>query len=215
MYKRQALKRGSSSDLNLIEYGGDNAKSTDFDSSFEKNFGVIKGDYAFKVCRIVPENNIELILNVFSRSEKKLVLVGNWQVSDYSRMILERYSKFANLLLIGPIYEQDKIDSLRSNCKMYIHGHSVGGTNPSLVEAMSLGLCVACFDVSYNRETTENCALMFSNEFDLNEIVNKSWNSVDVLSSIGSSLQSIANKRYGWASIVDRYDSVFVHSLSR
>ena len=69
-----------------------------------------------------------------------------------------------NLKLLDPIYTQGTLDELRSNCGVYVHGHSVGGTNPSLVEAMSLGLCVAAYDVEFNRETTERAALYFAHE---------------------------------------------------
>ena len=69
-----------------------------------------------------------------------LVMVGNFNNSVYGKEIKPKYAGHKNLILLEAIYDRNKLDILRSNCKMYIHGHSAGGTNPSLVEAMYLGL---------------------------------------------------------------------------
>ena len=91
---------------------------------------------------------------------------------------------------------------------MYVHGHSVGGTNPSLVEAMSLGLCCVVFDVNYNRETTENSAIYFSDQHDLKNILldfeNNKINPVE----IESSMLRIAQARYRWDIITEKYSAL-------
>lgn len=201
------------SDVNLIEYGGDNAKKADINKCMLDDLNLVLDKYAFKVCRIVPENNVEMILNVFSRNKRQLVLVGNWGVSDYSRNLKEKYSSFKNINLIGPIYEQDKIDSLRSNCHLYIHGHSVGGTNPSLVEAMNLGLPCIVFNVDYNLETTENSALYFNDEESLSDLIDRYWSDSDFLEGLGRKMMSIAKKRYTWKRIIAAYDALFLKAL--
>ena len=117
-----------------------------------------------RVCRIEPENNVHVVLKAFAQlPEKTFVMVGNWNNSEYGKSMKADYGNYSNIHLLDPIYDQVKLDKLRSNCLVYIHGHSAGGTNPSLVEAMYLGRPVIAFDVSYNCVTTENKALYFKN----------------------------------------------------
>ena len=189
----------------LIEYGGDNVLKIELRNDTRKKYRLRKGAYAFKVCRIVPENNLDLILSAFSACSIQLIIVGNWQFSDYGKNLRDRYKAYTNLILLDPIYDQEILDELRSNCSLYIHGHSVGGTNPSLVEAMNLGLCCVCFDVDYNRETTENAAIYFSNEHDLKKILKNYEDDKINLSIVANALQDIARRRYRWNIITQKY----------
>lgn len=103
-----------------------------------------------------------MILQAFAQlPEEKLVLVGNWSRSEFGKRMKTEYSAYKNIMMLNPIYDALEINLLRSNCKIYIHGHSAGGTNPSLVEAMNLHLPIITYGVVYNRETTENRALYF------------------------------------------------------
>jgi glycosyltransferase involved in cell wall biosynthesis len=206
---RDTLKNFYSVESHLIEYGGDNARRVPLTNSAILKYGIVQGKYAFKVCRIVPENNIDLILEAFSKFNFKLIIIGNWNFSEYGIKLRTKYSSFGNLLLLDPIYEQETLDELRSNCGIYIHGHSVGGTNPSLVEAMSLSLFCLVYDVDYNRETTENKALYFSSESDLiNQLELVLSGQIDV-NHFRAELFDVAQRRYKWSSIISKYNVVF------
>ncbi|WPN48582.1 DUF1972 domain-containing protein [Pseudomonas sp. P8_241] len=148
-------------DSTLIAYGGDQALKSAVDEEAAVQFDFLNSPYAFSVCRIEPENNIHLILQAFSDNGIPLVLVGNWKQSEYGSELQRRYSAVKNLFLLDPIYDPAKLAPLRSNCTLYVHGHSAGGTNPSLVEAMWLGLPIIAFDVSFNRASTEDKAEYF------------------------------------------------------
>lgn len=198
----------------LIEYGGDNAKYVPIDIITEKKYDIKGGEYAFKVCRIVQENNIDLILESFSRVTLKLILIGNWNFSKYGISLRQKYAKFKNLILLDPIYDQKTLDELRSNCLVYVHGHTVGGTNPSLVEAMSLSLCCLVYDVSYNRETTENSAIYFNSIESLLEKINFIIHNNEKSREVGLTLKNIANRRYTWNNIVSKYNSVILKLMS-
>ena len=125
-------------------------------------FPFLSENYAFKVCRIEPENNVHLILEAFYKYPLlNIVLVGNWNNSVYGKQLKLQFESFENIYLLEPIYDQNILNQLRSNCYLYIHGHSAGGTNPSLVEAMYLELPIIAYDINYNRETTSNKALYF------------------------------------------------------
>jgi Glycosyltransferase len=194
----------------LIEYGGDQVLNVALSKKTASKYDIIAEKYAFKVCRIEPENNIHLILKAFKeKGSVDLILIGNWNFSEYGKSLRNEYSDCKNLKLLDPIYDQEILDELRSNCGLYIHGHSVGGTNPSLVEAMNLGLCIVSFNVDYNIETTENKAIYFDSSYDLNSILTKFENNLIDVTSYKESMKEIAIRRYRWSIITDKYATVF------
>ena len=206
----------------LVEYGGDNARS-DLPEKPQSSLSVValhKNDqgndlidtgfdkYAIAVCRIEPENNIHIILEAFSQAGAlPLVFLGNWSNSEYGRALRRRYRANPNLLLLDPIFEPRKLFALRSNAMLYVHGHSSGGTNPSLVESMSLGLPVIAFDVVFNRATTENQALFFDSTAGLTGIL-RQLDSLDLVTN-AHNMQELANRRYSWGTIANKYGTLF------
>ncbi len=194
------------SDARLIEYGGDHVLSV----KSCKDWGIkLPHVYAFVVCRIEPENNISLILEAFENQlTSGLVVVGNWDDSSYGRNLRSANSN-ANILLLDPIYDLNRLRYLRENATFYVHGHSAGGTNPSLVEAMHFGKCIIAFDCDFNRHTTKNAALYFG---DADSLINSIALAV-VDESIGPSMKKIAGREYTWKRIGDLYFSVIVEAL--
>jgi glycosyltransferase involved in cell wall biosynthesis len=191
----------------LIAYGGDQASNIAINYDTPTRYPFLKQSYAFSVCRIEPENNLHMILEAASQSSAlPLVVIGNWDASEYGRTLRATYSSVDGIHLLGPIYDQSDLDQLRSNCQLYLHGHSAGGTNPSLVEAMSLGLPVFAFDVGYNRETTENSAAYFSSSVELAGMLA----SLDelTLKGMGEKLAHIAARRYRWELIAAQYSKL-------
>jgi glycosyltransferase involved in cell wall biosynthesis len=194
----------------LIEYGGDQVMRVPLSPETAEKYGIKSQNYAFKVCRIEPENNIHLIIEAFRNiPDLPLVLMGNWNHSGYGKKLREENRSYKNLKLLDPVYEQKTLDELRSNCGLYVHGHSVGGTNPSLVEAMSLGLLIIAYDVEYNRETTENQALFFQDKEELLSVLSKVANHELDGSTIRAKMEEIAKRRYLWHIITQKYKEVF------
>ncbi len=189
----------------VIEYGADHSSQVDLRNSTASKYSIKKNNYAFKVCRIVPENNIRMILEEFSKTKYKLLLIGNWKNSKFGIDLRKEYSDCQNLSLLDPIYDQEELDELRSNCRLYIHGHSVGGTNPSLVEAMYLGLPCLVFDVNYNRETTEEAAKYFKTSVEFQNALKILWESDELLYSMSKKLKNIALRRFEWKEIIMKY----------
>ncbi|MCA6362160.1 MAG: DUF1972 domain-containing protein [Bacteroidetes bacterium] len=191
----------------IIEYGGDHVTQQSFTNADLKRYPFLSKPYAFSVCRIEPENNIHLMLDAFSSiPNRQLVLVGNWSKSEYGKTLLEKYADYGNIFLLDPIYDQRLIDAMRTNCMLYLHGHSAGGTNPSLVEAMTLGCCVCCFDVSYNRTTTQQKALYFADATSLANLVMHTPY-LKILAQ-GNAMKKIAAQRYTWHAVAARYGDV-------
>jgi glycosyltransferase involved in cell wall biosynthesis len=176
----------------VIAYGGDHAIGTDMVSS--------DADFALALCRIEPENNVEMILNAFSQTAKPLKFIGNWTNSDFGRQMKAKYSSFDNIDIIDPIYDIEKLSLLRASCSFYVHGHSAGGTNPSLVEMMHFGKPIMCFDCNYNRASTENRATFFSDSVGLVQHVLAEKDATN-----GQSMLEIAQRRYTWDIVRTQY----------
>lgn len=193
----------------LIEYGGDNASFVSLSPDTLLKYSILPNTYAFKVCRIEPENNINLILEAFKNCKMTFILVGNWNFSNYGRKLRSEYANYKNLILLDPIYDQKSLDELRGNCKIYVHGHSVGGTNPSLVEAMNLGLCCVVYNVEYNLETTENCAIYFNSTNDLITILDDIDNNKIDIEYYKTKMKEIGKRRYIWDRIINEYEKLF------
>ena len=185
----------------VIAYGGDHAVAVNVASVDEYD---LPASYAFSVCRIEPENNIHLILEAFSNlNTQPLVMVGNWSNSDYGRVLRQKYAVSSNLFLFEPIYDLGKLKTLRSHSSFYIHGHSAGGTNPALVEAMHFGKPVFAFDCDFNRSTTEDKAFFFKTSKALVLLIE----TLDVTEAerVGSQMREIAERRYAWSVIAQQY----------
>ena len=124
-----------------------------------------------------------------------------------------KYNNVKNLILLDAIYDRLQLDVLRSNCTLYIHGHSAGGTNPSLVEAMYLGLPIFAFASGYNEYTTENKAIYFKDANQLTVLVNN-YTMLN-LSVLGNEMKGIAEISYRWDSIAGKYRDLFLNGLAQ
>ena len=186
----------------FIAYGGSHVKM----GKKEK----LKERYAFSVCRIEPENNVHIILKAFSETKYPLTFVGNWNASTYGKNLKIKYKPYKNITLLNAIYNQEELDVLRRNCTIYIHGHSAGGTNPSLVEAMWLGLPVFCWNAIYNNTTTNGKALFFKDTSSLKLLLKTSK---EKLIEIGENLKAIAQQRYDWLKIANEYKLLLNNGL--
>lgn len=189
----------------LIAYGGDHA-IRNLDSRRQiamLDFHNLKpGEYDLSICRIEPENNCHITLEAYDSTGCELAFIGNWNHSDYSRELYNRYSKNPRLHLIDPIYNLDALYALRNNARRYVHGHKSGGTNPSLVEAMFFNKPILAFDVIYNRETTQGKAYYFKDIDSLKELILQE--DLDA----GGTLD-IAQSQYVWDLIARQYEDLF------
>lgn len=190
----------------VIAYGGDHALSVAESDISEYS---LPENFAFGVCRIEPENNLHLILEAFAQNPSaNLVMVGNWDKSVYGKELRERYRGTPNMYLLDPIYDVGALRALRTQAEVYVHGHSAGGTNPSLVEAMQFGLPVLAFDCSFNRETTEGKAIYFRDAADLSSQLRSAdrnhW------SEVGKHMLEISGRRYKWSTVAEQYFHLFL-----
>ena len=161
----QHVKRRSFKDPVVIPYGGDVVRDVAVDPL--QKIGLEANNYFVSISRIEPENSILEIVKAFSRIRNgtKLVVLGNLDPHNkYHTMVQEAASE--NVIFPGAIYEQETVQALRYYCKAYIHGHQVGGTNPSLVEALGARNAVIAHDNKYNRWTAGADQMFFTDETD-------------------------------------------------
>lgn len=191
-------------DSALIAYGGDQVSYQPITDEMISQYPFLNKKYAFEVARIQPDNNIDMLISAFIKADSMpLVIVGNWKSSQYGRETKDRYKNTRNIILLDAIYDQKILNVLRGNCYLYVHGHSAGGTNPSLCEAMYLGLPIFAFSNGYNQATTYDRALYFNNDDELKELIINTHQ--DVLDNMRDVLKSIAEKHYRWDIIANEY----------
>ncbi|RYG39215.1 MAG: DUF1972 domain-containing protein [Burkholderiales bacterium] len=183
----------------MIAYGGDHAIAVE-----GAPYPGLPPQYALALCRIEPENNIQMILEAFADNPHvPLVFIGNWMRSEFGRELKARYGDNPSLRLLDPIYDVASLRTIREGARFYVHGHSAGGTNPSLVEMMHFGKTTAAFDCVFNRETTDNQALFFANAEELRAIMARSMTQDDA--SCGEAMLHLARERYTWARVGEAY----------
>lgn len=209
---REYVKNEYGKDTALIAYGGDQASPRTVTDELKEKYPFLGGKYAFEVARIQSDNNIEMLMNAFVKAhEMPFVLVGNWKSTEWGREMKARYEKEESLVLLDAIYDKNVLDVLRSNCYLYVHGHSAGGTNPSLCEAMYLGLPILAFSNGYNENTTNHQARYFNDEEDLCRII-KSIKKEE-LDAMRPKMKQFADNNYRWEGIAREYEKLFEQIL--
>ena len=196
-------------DSELIAYGGDHvltAVDEGFTNQVLQEYNLREQDYALGICRIEPENNVHIILEAFEKAQKIIVFIGNWQKSEYGRNLADKYKNSEYVKITPAVYNLEVLNVLRGNCSVYLHGHSAGGTNPSLVEAMFFEKPIIAFDCIYNRESTENRATYFLNVEQLVDQLND--NSIYSPEN-AKSMKEIADRRYKWETIARQYENLY------
>ena len=189
------------SDARKIAYGGDHALSGE---AVAYNGPELPKRYALALCRIEPENNVAVIVEAFAgNSPLPLVFIGNWNNSSFGQSVRERFANVPGLHLMDPIYDIATLKHIRQNADLYVHGHSAGGTNPSLVEIMHFGLPILAYDCNFNRYTTQDAAIYFKNADDIVRMINV-WDN-DNGNRIGAAMQEIAAEHYVWEKIAGQY----------
>jgi glycosyltransferase involved in cell wall biosynthesis len=162
--------------------------------------------YYLVVCRLEPENHVLEILQAFhnSHSNKKLIVVGNY-LADTRYVAQLREVHDSRIRMIGTVYDQDKLTCLRCHSFAYLHGHSVGGTNPSLLEAMGCGNLIFAHDNLFNRETLGPCGYYFVNSMELTQAIDRAEQEEIELVRLRTSSRLRARANYRWPDIISSY----------
>ena len=201
-----------------IAYGADIEKSSlaDDDPKFvnwlnEK--GLKPKEYYLVVGRFVPENNYETMIREFMKSHTKKDFAIITNMNDKLKTQLEstlHFSSDSRIKFVGTVYDQELLKKIRENAYGYFHGHEVGGTNPSLLEALSSTDLNLLLDVGFNREVAEDAALYWTKEPDnLAKLIHNA-DSLDEYqrATYSDKAKNRIGNTYNWQIIADKYKAV-------
>jgi glycosyltransferase involved in cell wall biosynthesis len=183
------------------------------DAASIRNFAVTPGAYDLLIARMEPENNIEMMLeaHVSSGSGLPLLVIGDTK-NKYGKTLVSRFGQ-ETILFAGAVYETELLNNLRHYCRLYFHGHSVGGTNPSLLEAMACGCAVAAHDNPFNRAVLEEDADYFSTAEELASLIKNFSPSPLHQKRKENNTEKISN-RYNSATIIQAYETLMLEAAA-
>ncbi|MCX6520407.1 MAG: DUF1972 domain-containing protein [Actinobacteria bacterium] len=170
---------------------------------------LVPGGYHLVVARFEPENHVDLIVRGYRASNAQLpvVVVGASPYADeHVRDIREVADSDSRIRLIGSVWDQDLLNQLYANCASYLHGHSIGGTNPSLLRAMGAAAPVIALDVRFNREVLGPAGMFFADEMSLAGALATIERHTDLSRRLGTSLQQRADEHYRWDDVTTAYE---------
>jgi glycosyltransferase involved in cell wall biosynthesis len=198
-------------DSTMIAYGADVARSER--PQLLAPFGVRRRGYYLIVSRLVPENTLDVMLDGFrrSRTTRQLIVVGGATYDDaFHKRLRAIAASDARIQLVGHVDDQAALQELWCNCYAYLHGHSVGGTNPALLRAMGFGCCILARDTVFNREVLAAGGRFFSADADS---VRLQVDAIDAELATAEVLRAMGPERirahYTWPHITDEYERLF------
>lgn len=204
-----------------IAYGADSEKSKLADNAeslitWYKEKNVKPNEYYLVVGRFVPENNYEVMITEFMKSntKKDFVLITNVEKNKFYEELKRKtnFDKDSRIKFVGTVYNQKLLKKIRENAYGYFHGHEVGGTNPSLLEALATTNLNLLLDVGFNKEVAEDGAVYFNKEDDnLASLINR----LETMSKeekilLGDKAKNRIEKEYTWGKIVNEYECLFL-----
>jgi len=206
------LKQQYQKDSIFIPYGADLFKSPD--SSCLERYNVKEYNYNMLIARLEPENSIEMILDgvVLSATNEFFLVIGKHE-TKFGRYLKRKYDGNNNIRFTGGIYDINVLNNLRHFSNLYFHGHTVGGTNPSLLEAMSSQALICAHNNIFNASILENDAFYFESANDISELIRqqkKNGNSQKIRAN-----EEKINTRYMWGNIIQQYLEHFEDILSK
>ena len=212
MEMQKIYKNKFNCDSMYIAYGEERRVSTHKEILLKWN--IEPYNYYLVVGRLVPDNNIELIIDEFinSNSRLELVIVGDDILKDsFSKRIIANKNK--KLKFLGYVFDHDELNELFCNCFAYIHGHEFGGTNPTLLQALASNIPIFALDTVFSREVLDNdkYGFLFVKEknFLANLIKSKEKNSKEIEHYRDKTFERI-NDFYKWDEIVSKYYNIFI-----
>ncbi|MBE1874790.1 DUF1972 domain-containing protein [Myceligenerans pegani] len=192
----------------LLTYGAPDLSATGSDRLEE--LGLKSGGYHLVVARFEPENHVDVIVEgyVANDAQLPLVVVGSAPYSaEYTQRIQDLADGDPRVRLLGGVWDQELLDQLYANAFTYLHGHSVGGTNPSLLRAIGGGTATIAYDVPFNREVLREAGRYFRTPVDLAEQVLTAEANPEDTESRGADLAR-RSKDYDWDVVVDGYEQL-------
>ncbi len=212
---------GKNPETTFIAYGAETKKSilADNDKYFMEwlhSKKIKPREYYLAVGRFVPENNYEIMIREFMKSNTKKDFVIITTADNKFLKKLENTLHFKNdkrIKFAGTVYNQELLKKIRENAYGYFHGHEVGGTNPSLLEALGSTNLNLLLDVSFNREVGGNGALYWNQENkNLSQLIDKVDNfGEEKIKKLEIKAKNRVKEKYTWEKIINKYENLFLN----
>ena len=203
----------------FIAYGVEEIKSTLADDAQEftgwlAEHGLEKDKYYLGVGRFVPENNFETMIREFmkSKTDKKMVFVTTPNPKLYEKLDSElHFTDDARIVFPGSVYDRELLKKIRENAYAYLHGHEVGGTNPSLLESLAGTKLNLLYEVGFNKEVAKDAALYWNkDEGNLSSLIDKADGlSAEEISQFEDKAKKRIEDAYSWPIIVKKYRKIW------
>lgn len=207
----------------FIPYGADiinkETKNQKLNNWYQK-YKITSKNYYLIVCRFVPENNFEIIIREFMKSNslKDLVIITTENKNFKNKLEKKlHFSDDKRIKFVGTVYDEDLLKQIRKNAFAYIHGHEVGGTNPSLLESLIATDLNLLLNVKFNYEVAENGGLYFSKrEWNLSNLIKKVESfSDDEIRNYSFKAKQRIYELYNWETVTNMYQEVFYGKYSK
>ena len=206
--KAHLATRVNAKKITMIPYGGDDI--IDADSRLLAPYGVESGKFSVIIARPEPENSFLEMVRAFSRSTRnhKLVVLGNFtpDSNSFHRQVMDAAGD--EVIFPGAIYEAAVVQALRFYCRFYLHGHRVGGTNPSLVEAMGAGCAVIAHDNHFNRWVAGPNAAYFKDESACAAQFDHLLTDDAVVEQMKAASRARFHERFTWGHVLREYEEL-------
>ena len=190
----------------FIAYGAIDIKSPNADCLIE--YGIKTNNYLLSIARLEPENNLEMMFDGYITSgiETLYFVVGN-HLTSYGDFLKDKY-RHTGIIFVGGIFNKEHLDNIRYYSTYYLHGHSVGGTNPALLEAMAAQTFILAHDNQFNKSVINKNAYYFNSTNSLATLLKDN----EILKNKTAFTQNnltVINEVYRWPIVVDQYESYF------
>lgn len=196
----------------FIAYGAEMPGKAEESDLEEK--GITKHNYFLIIARMEPENNIEMMLDGFSasHSEKKMIIIGN-PTNQYGTYLQSKFRSDPRIIFLGAIYDKAKLHSLKAFSALYFHGHSAGGTNPSLLEAMASGALIAANNNEFNASLLKKDAYYFLDADEVKNLVEEVSHGQKENNMITNNIKKI-QEEFTWSKIIDQYADFIIECFN-
>jgi|SRR6185437_2179801 len=172
-------------------------------------YSLTPDSYDLLIARFEPENSIETILKAYrSSGNRKLVLIGNYNGTAFGKRMHNEYSNISHIHFAGPVFDLRVLNILRHYSSLYIHGHTVGGTNPSLLEAMACNALICANNNIFNQAILGPDAFYFDSETDLRNLLNRDPSKQNQITFIQNNRGKIETE-YNWNIITENTEALF------
>lgn len=201
----------SSAKIAMIPYGAESITEADAEVKAVEQLGLQKGNYVLVVARPEPENSLLEIVRSFSQKKRgcRLVVLGTFSTSNhYQRKVLHVASD--EVLFPGAIYDQTTVGALRFFSRLYVHGHQVGGTNPSLVESLGAGAAILAHDNKFNRWVAGHEAEFFADELACGRQFDFLLDNPGVLERLRAASRRRFTRDFTWEKVLNQYEQLLL-----